>query len=177
MQYIKLKLELWSHPDLLMQYNAGLEDVGRDFLLGSEGSILVWQVLLCGSDPGRLPILISGNLLIGKGNVGLTPGGSPVVLVQEDRKSVPTKGDVLEGMKEEDAQDDGEEPADCAHSVVRRHPKPLLEKDCRAGHDRGGKEDIVYGRDNGGVEDIQGFVQVVYLQTDTDHQEHQQDPK
>lgn len=73
-------------------------------------------------------------------------------------------------MEEEDPQNDGEEPANCSHDFVSGHPQPLLKKDRWAGHNRGGEEDVVYGRDYGGVIDVKSFVQVTDLNADTDYQ-------
>lgn len=73
-------------------------------------------------------------------------------------------------MEEEDAQDDGKEPAYRSHDAVDGHVEPFFKKDGWAGHDGGGEEDIVDGSNYGRVEDVKRFVQVVNLYTDTDHQ-------
>lgn len=73
-------------------------------------------------------------------------------------------------MEEEDPQNDGEETTDGSHHPVSGHTQPFFEEDGRAGHDGGGEEDVVDGRDYGGVIDVEGFVQVIDLDADTDNQ-------
>lgn len=73
-------------------------------------------------------------------------------------------------MEKEDPQNDGKEATNCSHNPIHGHIQPLLEEDGRAGHDRGGEEDIIDRSDDGSVKDVKGFVQVVDLDTDTDHQ-------
>lgn len=85
--------------------------------------------------------------------------------------------DVLKGVEQEDANDDGEEAAERADHVVWTHVAPLLEEDGGA-HEHGrGEEHIVDGSDQRGVEDVQSFVQVVDLCADAGHQPQDQDPR
>lgn len=73
-------------------------------------------------------------------------------------------------MEEEDPQNDGKESTNRSHYSVNGHIQPFLEEDGWAGHDRGGEEDVVDGSDYRGVKDVEGFVQVVDLNADTDYQ-------
>lgn len=73
-------------------------------------------------------------------------------------------------MEEENPQNYGEEPTDSSHRSISGHAQPFLEEDSWAGHDGCGEEDVVDGCDNGGIIDVEGFVQVIDLNADTDYQ-------
>ena len=82
--------------------------------------------------------------------------------------------DVLEGVEEEDAADDGEEAAQVSQDVLDLHRAPLLEQDKGGHHDKGGKEHIVDGRHHSGVESVQGTVEVVELDEDADDDDEEE---
>lgn len=110
-------------------------------------------------------------VLAGDAHVGLVPPWEALIaLPQEVWQSIPAKCNVLKGMEEEDAQNDGEEAANCSNHSVHGHIQPFLEENGWAGHDRSGEEHIVDGGDKRRVEDVEGFVQVADLNSDTDHQ-------
>lgn len=110
-------------------------------------------------------------VLAGDAHVGLVPTWEALIAFsQEIWKSVPAKRDVLKGVEEEDAQNDGEKAADCSNHSIHAHIQPFLEENGGAGHDRSGEEHVVDGGDYRRVEDVQGFVQVADLNGDTDHQ-------
>lgn len=110
-------------------------------------------------------------VLAGDTHVGLVPPREALIaLPQEVWESIPAKCNVFEGMEEEDAQNDGEKAANCSNHSIHGHIQPLLEENGWAGHDRGGEEHIVDGGDDGRVKNVQCFVQVADLNSDTDHQ-------
>lgn len=85
--------------------------------------------------------------------------------------------DVLEGMEEEYSQNDGEESTDRSNDSVCSHTQPLFEEDGRASHDGCREEDVVDWGDDGGVEDVEGSVQVINLNANTDDQADDQGPE
>lgn len=79
-------------------------------------------------------------------------------------------------MEKEDAQDDGKEATDGPDNVHEDQMLPLFEQNRRAGHNGCGEEDVINGGDHRRVEDVQGFVEVVDLDADTDHQSNEKHP-
>lgn len=102
--------------------------------------------------------------------------GRPLVLAHGHGERGQADADVLEGVQQEDAHDDGEEAAQRADDIASAHVLPLLEEDGRAGEHRRGEEHVVDGRHQRRVENVQRLVQVVDLRADAGHQPQQQDP-
>lgn len=73
-------------------------------------------------------------------------------------------------MEEEDPQNDRKKTTYRSYYAINRHILPLFKKDGWAGHDGGGEEDIIDGGNNRCVKNVERFVQVVNLNTDTDYQ-------
>lgn len=82
---------------------------------------------------------------------------------------------ILESMKHENTQDDGDEARQGAHNVHSRHGVPLLEEDNGGDHHHCGEEDVVDGEDQGGVKNIQCPVEEVDLNDDGKPQDEGQD--
>lgn len=114
-----------------------------------------------------------GGQAVGRG--GGAPG--PLLLADGHGQRGQADVDILEGVQQEDAHDDGDEAAEGADDVVRAHVLPLLEEDGRTAQHRRGEEHVVDGRHQRGVEDVQRLVQVVDLRADAGHQAQQQHPE
>ena len=107
--------------------------------------------------------------------------GTPVVTVLSAGQAQQVRqrhSEVLEGVKQEHAKDDGPEPAQGPHHVLDRvlQHLPLLEENGRSYDGEGGEHHIVYWCDDGGVENVQRLVQVVHLDGDACGHGNQEEP-
>lgn len=108
------------------------------------------------------------------GAVGRRHG--PLFLPHGHGEGCQANADVFEGVKQEDAHDDGEEATKGADHVVGAHVLPLFEENGGAGEHGRGEEDVVDGSHQGRVEYVQSLVQVVDLCAHTGHQTQKHDP-
>ena len=74
------------------------------------------------------------------------------------------------------AESYGKETTGGATKIVEGHMLPFLEKNGRAGHDSSREKEILHGNDCISTENIQGPVQIVYLNAYTDHKANQEYP-
>ena len=120
---------------------------------------------------GQLYLILCLRAVAGKSRVRLvSPWEALSPLLQEEWERIPAQCNVLEGMEEEDPQNDGKESANGSHHTINGHVQPFFKEDGRAGHDGGGEEHVVNGSNHRGVKDVEGLVQVVDLNADTDYQ-------